>query len=394
MLRIRIIDRVSELESRAADWRALMKRASNAQPVLTPMWLLAWWREFGWASELRTVAVEDGDELVGLVPLAWRRAAHVGSIPVRRLELLGTGEPEQDEICSEYVGVLAVRGRENEVAAAFAAGLRDGALGAWDELRMTAMNGDDPLVPVLVRELRASGIPAHMERSGLCPYIPLDGTWEDYLGALGAERRYLVNRSLRELEKWAGGEWRLHRARTADDLAEGRRILEELHAARWTPAGRGGVFASERFSRFHSEVMPRLLAGEDETGLELAWLTARGHPMAVVYNIVYANKVYFYQSGRLVDLPTSLRPGIAIHALSIRDSIERGRREYDFLAGATRYKRALALASRSIVGVRAVSPSLRGKLVEAARSLADRTMKRLASTRAGAESFVPWRAPE
>lgn len=394
MLRLRIIDRISELESRTLEWRALLTRASNAQPVLTPLWLLAWWREFGWTSELRAVAVEDGDELVGLVPLAWRRAVHGGSIPVRRLELLGTGEQEQDEICSDYVGALVVRGREKDVAVAFAAGLRDGALGAWDELRMTAMSGDDPFVPILVQSLTARGIATRLERSGLCPYVPLPGTWDEYLGALGGERRYLVNRSLRELEKWAGGEWKLHRARTAEELTEGKRILEELHAARWAPAGRSGVFASERFSRFHSEIMPRLLAGEDGTGLELAWLTTRGHPVAVVYNIVYGNKVYFYQSGRLVDLPRSLRPGIVIHALSIRDSIEKGRREYDFLAGASRYKRDLALTARSIVSVRAVSPSLRGMLIEAARAFADRTRKRLAPSRAGGDPFVQGRAPE
>jgi hypothetical protein len=50
-----------------------------------------------------------------------------------------------------------------------------------------------------------------------------------------------------------------------------------------------------------------------------------------------------------------------------------GRREYDFLGGAARYKTQLALASRPVVQVRAVRPSL----VEAVHRLvewgADRT---------------------
>src|SRR5205807_6668937 len=100
------------------------------------------------------------------------------------------------------------------------------------------------------------------------------------------------------------------------------RILRDLHGQRWKAAGRSGVFSSSRFTRFHDAVMARMLEGEDGTSLELAWLLARGQPIAATYNIVYGGRVFFYQSGRLVHLPKGLRPGIAMHALSIRGSIE------------------------------------------------------------------------
>ncbi|MGA7123140.1 MAG: GNAT family N-acetyltransferase [Polyangiaceae bacterium] len=384
MLRARVIDDFTELEGLAPRWRRLIAVASHAQPVHTPLWLLRWWREFGQADgrQMRVVIVEEDGELVGLVPLARRIAIHRPAIPVRRLELFATGEQERDEICSEYVGALTARGKEPEVARETIRALCDGVLGEWDELRMTAMSGDDPLVPALVLALRTKGIAVSSGQSGECPYVPLPPSWEDYLRALGSTRRYAVMRSLRELDKWAGpNNWELCRARTPAELAEGKCILWSLHRERWAASGRSGVFASARFARFHDEIMPRLLAGEDGVSLELQWLRARGLPIAATYSFVYAGRVQFYQSGRRVDVPRSVRPGIAIHALSIRFSIGEGRKEYDFLGGASRYKRDLALATRPLVTLRAVAPGLRGRAVEAARSLADFAVGRLRSAK-------------
>ena len=384
MLRTRVIQGIHELEGLAPNWRGLISRAACAQPVLTPLWLLAWWREFGPTDqrEMRVVTVEEGDELVGLIPLVRRRTMHRRTIPVRRLELFATGEAERDEICSEYVGALVAKGKERDIARETSRALRDGALGEWDELSMTAMSGEDPLVPELVSALKADGIAARSRQSGACPYIPLPRSWDDYLRALGSDRRYVVTRSLRELSKWAGeNNWTLCRAQTSEELAEGRRVLCALHGERWAASGSGGVFASARFTRFHDDVMPRMLAGEDGVSLELQWLLVRGEPVAVTYSFVYGGKVHFYQSGRRMDVPKSVRPGIAMHALAIRASIDAGRHEYDFLGGASRYKRDLALAVRPLVTIRAVAPSLRAQAVEAARSLADVAIARIRATR-------------
>jgi CelD/BcsL family acetyltransferase involved in cellulose biosynthesis len=114
--------------------------------------------------------------------------------------------------------------------------------------------------------------------------------------------------------------------------------------------------------------MERFRAG-DGADLDLLWLTVRGEPVAALYNIVYGNKVYFYQSGRKIDVPKGVRPGIVIHLYAMQRAIAAGIREYDFLNGATPYKRQLASGTRALITLRAVSPSLRGRSVEAARKL-------------------------
>jgi CelD/BcsL family acetyltransferase involved in cellulose biosynthesis len=393
----RILTDVSELEGLVPAWRRLLERAVHAEPVRTPLWLLAWWRQFGQPDgrALRAVAVEEGGELVGLVPLALRGAAHRRAIPVRRVELLGTGEDEADEIASDYVGGLAIEGRQDDVARLVAHALVDGSLGEWDELRLPAMSGEDPLVSKLAEALRARGLAAAVTRSGEAHFVPLPETWSAYLRDLGSSRRYVVTRSLRELDRWASpGGWEVRSAVTATDLEEGRRVLHDLHAERWTAAGRHGAFASPRFKRFHDEVIPRLWAGEDGAALDLLWLVVRGEPIAACYNVVFGNKVYFYQSGRRMDLPKTVRPGIAMHALAIQRSIGAGRREYDFLQGASRYKRDLALGSRALVTLRAVAPHLRARAVEAARVLAERAIAQMRSRRRAAQPSPPETRPD
>ncbi|HVJ16421.1 MAG TPA: GNAT family N-acetyltransferase [Polyangiaceae bacterium] len=373
MLRAEILTDIAAVRSIVPEWRALLARSANPQPVQTPLWLVTWWLEFGESDgrSLRFVTLRDGGTLVGVVPLAARRMLHRGVLPLRRLELLATGENEEDEICSDYVGAVLELGREVDVANALAKLLMEGALGGWDELHLTQMRDGDPLLAPLEAALARLRARPRVTASGLCPYVPLPRTWDEYTKALDGEQRYAVSRGMRELEKWAGrGNYELRRAETRADLEEGRRILHSLHAERWSTNGAGGVFASARFRRFHDEVMPRLFDGEDG-GLDLMWLSVRNEPIACVYNIIYGNKVHFYQSGRKLEVPKAVKPGMAIHSLAIRRSIELGHSEYDFLNGASQYKRKLATATRSLVTLTATAPELRARAVDAARTLTE-----------------------
>jgi hypothetical protein len=66
-----------------------------------------------------------------------------------------------------------------------------------------------------------------------------------------------------------------------------------------------------------------------------------------------------------------------MHAYLIKAAIEDGMREYDFLAGASQYKMSLALATRPLVQLRAVRPSLR----ETARLASNRAADELRGLR-------------
>jgi len=351
-LAAQIITDPRDLFGLAGEWSELLAASDQSSPTMSPLWVGAWWRVFGGQDgrELRAVGFRDGGRLVGLAPLVARRVWCPPGVPTVRLQLLPSGESEDHEIASDYLTVVAERGFEQRVADRLAGLLGSGGLGRWDELLMPRMSTDSVMVPLLYSALERVG-KLYFELTGGSPYIPLPGSWDQYLARLSGSRRRLVRSSLKAFEAWSGGRSELRVATTAEELEAGVRVLRALHEQRWREAGKSGAFASPLFSAFHADVMPALLARGE---LELLCLWAGGEPVAATYNIVWNGAVQFYQSGRRMDLPRELRPGVVLHALAIRRSIELGRREYDFLAGGSRYKQDLALAVRPLCSLRAV----------------------------------------
>ena len=136
-----------------------------------------------------------------------------------------------------------------------------------------------------------------------------------------------------------------------------------LHHVRWTRDAETGVFRSSHYLRFHDTVMRKLL---ERGQLELIWLTVRGEPVAALYGMAWGGKVYAYQTGRLTDLPSAIRPGVVVLAHAIRRAITSGRHEFDLLADEAPYKMQLTETARRLVEVRIVRPCL----VEAIRKAA------------------------
>jgi CelD/BcsL family acetyltransferase involved in cellulose biosynthesis len=349
------------LEELAPAWHALLQRSVCPEVMLSPTWLRTWWQVFGPLDgrQLRMGVFTQDERLIGLAPLLRRKHWHRRLFPFRRLEPLGSGEPEADAICSDYLNVIAERGAEAAVVTELAAALAAGRFGACDELVFPMMDGEGRMPALLTEALTRIGMTTRCTPTGAAPYIPLPASWDAYLKELTSSHRQYLKRALRAFERWAGGTMQVHYATTPAELDEGRRVLIALHRERWHDTPEGGVFRSPRFLAFHETVMPLLL---EEGALELMWLSVRGTPVAGLYNLVWNGKVSFYQTGRSTQVPANVSPGLAILAQAIRGAIEAGRREFDFLGGVSLYKMRFALASRPIVEVRAAWPSLRERL--------------------------------
>jgi CelD/BcsL family acetyltransferase involved in cellulose biosynthesis len=373
MLSVLTITDAAHLRSLRAPWEQLHERSGTGDVTLHPSWMLSWWDVFGGddGRELRTFAFYDGDRLVGLAPLLARPFRYRRAIPFRRLEMLGSGELEADETCGDYLGLLIEPEHEAEVASSFAEALATNAGGTWDELVIPAMDGESSLPKLLAAALEARDIRVTVDERNVAPYIALPKTFDAYLGLLKQNKRAQLRKSLRAFEAWAGGPPALVRVKAPEELAEGKRILMALHRERW---GGDGVFGSEKFRAFHDRLMPDLLA---KGALDLGWMVVRDQPVAAFYNFRCNGKLSFYQSGRKLDIPDAVRVGVTMHAYLIKSAIEDGIREYDFLAGASQYKMSLALATRPLVQLRAVRPSLR----ETARLASNRAVDELRGLR-------------
>jgi CelD/BcsL family acetyltransferase involved in cellulose biosynthesis len=212
------------------------------------------------------------------------------------------------------------------------------------------MDGDGPMPALLATAFREAGLSVETTETARAPYISLPKTWETYLKSLSSTHRRQVTRSLRAFEEWADGAARLDRVTDAAELEQAKRVLVELHHARWEGDGQSCVFHSPSFLQFHDAIMRTLL---ERGSLELLRLSVRGEPVAALYGMTWGDKTIAYQTGRSLNVPNSIRPGGVILAYAVRAAIEAGRREFDFLADEAPYKLQMATASRPLVQLRA-----------------------------------------
>ncbi len=365
MVQAVVIRDVAGLEAIRPAWEELLARSSNDEVAVDHRWVIPWWQVYGTGRELRCIVFYEDKKLVGFAPMVLRKHVYRPHIPFRRLELIGSGEPEADETASDYIGIVAEEDKERAVVEAFLQTLDRDLAGEWDELVFTAMNGDQPTPGLLRDAMQKRGHEVVLETIDSCPFVSLPKTWDAYVASLKRKKRWQLRQVNKHFEEWAGHEPLLYRAKTEPEMEEAKKVLHRLHAQRW---GNPGVFGSPVFCRFHDLVMKQLLPHDS---LDLGWLEAKGEPVAAFYNFRWKGKEYHYQSGRKVGLPDNVRVGIVMNAALIKRAIEDGMKEYDFLAGESLYKTALAPTSRALVRLRAVRPSL----VEVARRAAERAIQ-------------------
>ncbi len=354
-MRVTLVENVSELETLAADWRRLAK----GHPFLGPEWLLAWWRHVGGVStheshspRLATLAVHDEQgELAAVVPWYLEQSLLGG----RTLRFLGSGE-----VCSDYLSIACRPAAEPAVLTATAQWLsenhgRDSAIG-WDLIALEAVDLSDPLIQGLIAALEARGAITSTRPAGNCWRIALPATWEEYVEQLSKTNRKRARRLDRNYLQT--GRARLHRVTEADQLAEGYRLLVDLHTRRWNARGEKGIFADPAIYEFHQEALAGLLS----TGhMRLSWLTIDDQPAAAEYCLTDGNVVFSYQSG-LDPAMISHEPGVLMLVATLQDVIECGYTGLDFLRGDEPYKLDWRSVQRPIHDVRILPGNFPGHL--------------------------------
>jgi hypothetical protein len=335
----------------APTWERIHSLCPDASFFLSREWVDCWLATFGadLNPDLMTF-VKDGD-VVGCCLLVWR-TQWVRGIPLRRVYLNCSGENESDSTCIEYNSLLSLPDCGEPVAKALGTFLRTR---YWDELLLNGVVERSPISAMAsaLGSNEFSEMPAH--------YVDFDRIrrpGEEYINLLSPKVRAHIRRSLRTYEQ-IGGNCELDVARNAEEALAILRQLAELHQTSWTDRGRAGVFGSPTFLRFHE----RLVRSEFDHGtILLMRLQAGQQIVGALYSFVHRGCVYFYQSGFHYTLDSRMSPGLATLCMAVSYCLERPELNgFDFLAGDSQYKRALATDSRPlrwIVVRRSTVPSL------------------------------------
>jgi CelD/BcsL family acetyltransferase involved in cellulose biosynthesis len=339
------------------EWNALLSTSRSDTICLTWEWLWNWWLVFGRDRQLTLLTIRDSSGgLAAIAPFAIRRVAHAGALPVRRVELLGTGEPAKDAIWSEYLDVIAKRGLEAPAAAAIAGYLTDQLCSDWDEIHLTNTR-DRSLAGAVGEALNARGFKiARIERAPSL-FLPLPTDPDAVAELLSPRTRRKLRCYLRKLDAAGGIELELCASKT--DLASWMEQLVDLHQRRWSVRGQCGVFASADFSSFHQRLAPVLL---EQNRLAFYMLNLRGRKVAAVYGFRHGKTVAAYQSGFDLDFDRTISLGLVTYSLCLREAVRTGMTEWDFLRGDEPYKKLWPTVSRRYIDMRIWNTGMRAEI--------------------------------
>jgi CelD/BcsL family acetyltransferase involved in cellulose biosynthesis len=353
-LRVQVLTEPWQLLEIAAAWSDLLGSSRHPEPMLHPAWLLTWWKYYGSGRSLRVTLFYDGDRLIGIAPLCRRVHYYRPGIPFRRLEFLGSDSNLKSGVYSEYLGLIALEGFEPAIAKEFVEQLTKNAFGSWDECSFEMMNSEDIMTTYLFECLSRSELVVECTVQTDASYLTLPKDWDSYLSKVHGKRRNWFRHTMRAFNAWVGERgYRLCQATDTKSLREGFEILANLHEERWRAAGGTGAFRYPCFRKFHEDYTSQMLSAGK---LELAWLTVGDEPVAAMYNIIGTDKLYFYQSGRRMSVPSHVRIGIVMFVLMLQQAMSNGYREFDFLGGEVGYKTRFTSQSRPLIKIRVAQP--------------------------------------
>jgi len=353
-LRVRILGREA-LDSLRDSWTALWLKLPDATPFNSWEWAAAWLATIGKDIDARFVLVESGDTLRGVLPLADSRRAGLRFVAPRTLRYCGVDLAYPDQLAPVVDPAELPLFLELALGAIF----RESALPSTLCLPMIA--DDSPTQRALcdLKGLRT----VHREVS-LAPYLPVAGTFEEFLGTLSSNERYKIRNRSKKLLVGKGVEYG-----EVPDLAptQALQLLRTLHAKRSEQKGIESTFDTDAVQDFHAELL-RLFPRER---LVFRCLRKDSDVFAMFYGFVVAGRMFYFQLGYDPAWSDS-SPGLVLLSQTIRETFGMGCREYNFLQGNEPFKATWTKAARALHDWTIYAPTLNGRLHRELDSMASR----------------------
>jgi len=299
------------LDSLDSCWAESSHGLSWNSVFILPAWLRVWWQELGPKSEPYLIAVRQGERIIGIAPLMVedRKASLIGSV----------------DVC-DYLDFIVVPGMENDFFSVLLDELRQKGI---NQLDLGHLRPDSTVLTHLtaIASNRRYEVLCHPEDVSL--ELNLPPTWEEYLETLNKKQRHEVKRKLRRL--WEAGSVNY---RCLEVSHEDKGLMDIFLQLFSLSHDEKANFMTDRMESFF-RALAKAMA---EIGLlRFGILELDAQPTAMIMSFDYNGSIYLYNSSYDPQY-NSLSVGILSKALCIKESIQEGKKRFDFLKGDEIYK--------------------------------------------------------
>lgn len=312
------------------DWQ-LLEQSACTTFFLSWSWISAWLESY--VPDADVLSVHYNGELVALSLLCRSTFSNWKRFTSRRLHINQTGDPELDQIWTEYNGILCSAVHETKVQLLLMSHLVDHYNG-WDELQVGAVT--KKLANTLHESSDLTRLDLWHSPSYGVDLNALKAEGGVFLDSLSRNTRYQIRRSLK-LYATSGGV-RLQFAQSEEDAQLFFTEIAPLHMNRWGEEPGESGFSNPAFIVFHQNLIREAFPlGQ----VDLIKIFCGERVLGYLYNYLYRGRVYFYLSGLVSENDAKLKPGLCAHSMAIQHYIGLDYSFYDFMGGDDRYKSSL-----------------------------------------------------
>jgi CelD/BcsL family acetyltransferase involved in cellulose biosynthesis len=346
------MDRALELRD---EWNSLVARMRYPTVFSRWEWMAAWWAHFAEDRGARIIVIHDENRLVGILPLYlqccyWRRDWRIGRV----LRYFAS-----TEVYPDHLDIIAAPGDAGACVAAAFNHLRKSAH-QWDVIQLPYLAADSALA---ASDMNASVRLGPLKRTGVAAYISNGGGYEDYLRGLSGNERQKIRSRRRKLLERKGV---TYESIAPHDYLDALSVLFALHEKRALQKGITSTFRGQKIQMFHRQLVETLPA-------QNIWLRALrwdGTLVALFYGYRIDDRVFYFQMGHDPD-KSDWSMGSVILQETIREALEVGVKEYNFLQGDEEFKFRWSHEQRSLFQIEGFGITARGALSSRLATLRD-----------------------
>ena len=280
-------------------------------PFILPAWLKVWWQELGTGAELHLNAIKQEEEVIGIAPLQMREG---------KASLIGSAD-----VC-DYLDFVIATGRERDFFSVLLDDLKGKGI---NQLDLRPLRPDSTVLTHLVSTAQNRGYEVLCQPEDVSLELDLPSTWDEYLAILTTKQRHEVRRKLRRLSK--AGKVDYHFVENSVAVHDAMDTFLKMFTESRQDKANFLTAQMESFLRSLADNMA-------ETGLlRLGVLKLDTLPAAMVMCFDYNDCMYLYNSAYNPKY-NFLSVGLLCKVLCIKESIQEGKKRFDFLKGDEAYK--------------------------------------------------------
>ncbi|WP_371375778.1 GNAT family N-acetyltransferase [Thalassotalea aquiviva] len=291
---------LDELDKLRDSWQQLNQQSRHGSLFTSYPWLRNWIAQFwqpNW--QLAILVAHTEQTLCVFTPFYIQNNRHFA---FKTLHLLGQGEDECMEVCSEYGDILCLPGFEQPAISY---------INTWlQSLNIDLITFDAIKPNALINSLPILKTQGQKKSPIKKSYRYLINTQKWSINELSKSTKYKYKRNINKLNQGDNSFFWLRN----EDCEPYWQALNRLHTKRWRSVSKSGAFGQIPFNQFHLTLMAKT-----NINVSMSVLEVNQNPIAINYYLQDNEVLYFYQSGWDKTLYGHLSPGFLLHIWSIKN---------------------------------------------------------------------------